>query len=82
MLFSYKAQSKTGEIAEALQEAVDRLALAHDLRSRGLTPLSIREKGNAFFDYLERAKNIFSGVGVGEQIIFTKNLSGMLKAGL
>ncbi|OGI58227.1 hypothetical protein A3C60_00045 [Candidatus Nomurabacteria bacterium RIFCSPHIGHO2_02_FULL_37_45] len=82
MLFSYTTKSKTGEITEGTLEAQDRLALAHDLRSRGLIPISITEKNKQFSDQLLTFKNIFSKVSVGEQIILTKNLSGMLKAGL
>lgn len=82
MLFSYRAKSKSGEIIEGVIEAPDRLYLAHDLRSRGNTPLSIAEKKDTIADDILKITNIFSGVSVAEQIIFTKNLSGMLKAGL
>ncbi len=82
MLFYYKAKSKTGEVMEAVQDATDRLALAHDLRARGFIPISISEKGNFFSGLIERLQGSFSGVSTSEQIVFTKNLSGMLKAGL
>jgi type IV pilus assembly protein PilC len=83
MLFSYSAKSKTGEIVESVLEAADRFALSRDLRSRGLTPLSIAEKDQGLSDKFSKfSANIFSGVKVSEQILFTKNLSGMLKAGL
>jgi len=86
MLFSYKAKSKEGEMTEGVQSAVDRLTLAHDLRSRGFTPISIIEKGKSFIDKLSAFGGVFSGIfskiSTNEQIIFTKNLSGMLKAGL
>ncbi|MFA5777962.1 MAG: type II secretion system F family protein [Candidatus Paceibacterota bacterium] len=82
MLFLYRVKSKTGEISEDTGEAVDRFSLARDLRSRGFTPLSIQEKGKNFMDKFSYFSNIFSKVSTSEQIIFTKNLSGMLKAGL
>ncbi|MFA5791958.1 MAG: type II secretion system F family protein [Candidatus Paceibacterota bacterium] len=82
MLFSYKAKSKTGEIEEAVVEATDRFSLAHDLRVRNYTPLSITENNKSFVGKIFTLNNIFSKVKIGEQIIFTKNLSGMLKAGL
>ena len=82
MLFSYRTKSKTGEIKEGVMDAVDRFSLARDLRSRELTPLSIQEKSDGFFDRISVFKDIFSRVSVKEQIILTKNLSGMLKAGL
>ena len=60
----------------------DRLTLARELRSRGNVPLSIREKGENWSDKMSILTNIFSRVSVNEQIILTKNLSGMLLAGL
>ena len=82
MLFSYKAKSKEGETIEGVLDAVDRLALAHELRSHGSTPLFIVEKGKSFSDRMSIFTNMLSKVSVNEQIILTKNLSGMLKAGL
>ncbi len=82
MLFHYRAKTKTGEVIENLEEAKDRFALARDLRVRGNTPLSIeekKEKGDAFMQVFE---SIFGRVKIAELIILTKNLSGMLKAGL
>ena len=82
MLFSYKAKSKTGEIGEGVSDAKDRLSLAHELRNRGLIPLSITEEGGSLMDKISSSFNFLSRVSVSEQIILTKNLSGMLKAGL
>ena len=83
MLFSYRVKSKSGEITEAVLEAEDRFSLARDLRSRGFTPISIMEKNGSIIDTLSSSVSDFlSNVSVNEQIILTKNLSGMLKAGL
>ncbi|MEI7709278.1 MAG: type II secretion system F family protein [bacterium] len=82
MLFKYKAKTKTGQIIEGMQDAPDRLILARDLRSHGITPLSITEKNRELSDNPSPVSTIFSRVSVNEQIILTKNLSGMLKAGL
>jgi len=82
MLFSYQAKSKEGEILEGVLYATDRLALARELRSHGNVPLSIREKSRDWTDKLSFLTGIFSKVSVSQQIILTKNLSGMLKAGL
>lgn len=82
MLFSYKAKSKTGEIGEGLLEAVDRLALARDLRGRGYVPLTISSGNKGLSAKLMAISSMFSTVSVSEQIILTKNLSGMIKAGL
>lgn len=82
MQFSYKAKSNTGEIIEGTMEAIDRLALSRDLRSKGNTPISIIEKGKMSFDFMEVLNSYFAGVNTGELVIVTKNLSGMIKAGL
>ena len=82
MLFIYSAKSKTGEILENILDATDRYALARELRSRGIIPLSISEKNKYFTDKFLTLSSIFEKVKVGEQIILTKNLSGMIKAGL
>ena len=82
MLFTYSAKSKTGEIMEGTLDAIDRYALSRELRSRGYIPLSITEKEKGFVDKFLKLSDIFSKVKIGEQIVFTKNLSGMIKAGL
>ena len=82
MLFSYKAKSKTGEVYEGVMDSIDRFTLAHELRSRGSTPISIKEKNKHSFDPSLLLQKIIGRVGVSEQIIFCKNLSGMLRAGL
>jgi len=83
MIFSYSAKLKTGEIVENMQEAVDRFSLSRELRSRGLSPLSIVEKEEGLSGkFSALTSGMLSKVSVNEQIIFTKNLSGMLKAGL
>jgi type IV pilus assembly protein PilC len=82
MFFSYKAKTNTGEIVEGVLYAEDRFALARELRSHGHTPLSITKKGRGLFDKMSSVADMFSRVSVAELIILTKNLSGMLKAGL
>jgi type IV pilus assembly protein PilC len=81
MIFSYKAKLQNGELIEDVLEAADRFAASRELRSRNLTPISINAKKN---DILELAflNKLFSRVKISELIIFTKNLGGMLKAGL
>lgn len=82
MFFSYKAKTKEGGIMEGVLASSDRLTLARELRSRGSTPLFISEKKEKFLDKLSGLTGIFSKVSVNEQIVLTKNLSGMLRAGL
>lgn len=82
MLFSYKAKTKTGEIVEGTMEALDRFALSRELRTKGQSPLSIIEKGKFSFDFMEIFNKFFSRVKTSELILMTKNLSGMIRAGL
>jgi type IV pilus assembly protein PilC len=82
MLFSYSAKLNTGEISQGMLEAEDRFRAAHELRSRGLNPISVEEKKKNLSEKWESLPSIFKKVSVAEQIIFTKNLSGMIKAGL
>ena len=82
MLFTYKAKSKNGEIFEGVMEATDRFALSHELKSRGNVPISITEKKGNSFDFSSLWGRFFSKMKTDELIVFTKNLSGMLRAGL
>jgi type IV pilus assembly protein PilC len=82
MLFSYKAKSKNGEIFEGTLESTDRFSLSRELKSRGNFPRSIKEKKDDPFNFLSMFHLLFSKIKTEEQIIFTKNLSGMLQAGL
>lgn len=82
MLFSYKAKTKDGEIFGSVMDALDRFAVAREVKSRGNTPLSISEESKNFFDLKSIFQYVFSKVSINEQIILTKNLSGMLRAGL
>ncbi|MBY0376601.1 type II secretion system F family protein, partial [Patescibacteria group bacterium] len=82
MLFTFKAKSKNGEVFEGEMDSHDRFTLAHEIRSRGNTPISIKEKNAAGADPMIYIMKIFRRVSIAELIIFTKNLSGMLRAGL
>ncbi|MEI8270477.1 MAG: type II secretion system F family protein [bacterium] len=82
MDFSYKVKTKEGQIIDSTMESSDRFSLARELRSRGYTLISIKAlKGNSFnLDLM--VQRFFGRIKNEELIIFTKNLSGMLKAGL
>ncbi|MCX6752922.1 MAG: type II secretion system F family protein [Candidatus Nomurabacteria bacterium] len=82
MIFTYKAKSKKGEFFEGKIDAFDRFAAARELISQGNMPLSIfiqSHQNEAIDDLFQK---IFGKVKMSEKIIFTRNLSGMLKAGL
>lgn len=75
--FSYKAKTKEGVIIEASIEAASRTEAISLLRASHIIPLTIEQKSSFSFN------NILPGkVSLAEKILFTKNLAGMLSAGL
>ncbi len=83
MKFKYKEQTKSGEVLEGVKESFDKFTLAKEIRSNGNIPLSIVLESDGKFSFSNILKfNIFSHVSLAEKIVFTKNLSGMLSAGL
>lgn len=81
MLFSYKAVKKDGSHYEGTLEAADKFALYKQLHEAGEIVLSAKEKGTK-----AGIKKLFSfsigGAKTADRIMFAKNLSAMLKAGL
>ena len=78
--FHYKAKESTGGIVEATIEAVDKFTLAKDLKAEGKEVISVEEvqKKGMNIDvskYLTRIK-------MQDRIVFAKNLSAMIDAGL
>ncbi len=82
MQFYYRARVKDGAIVDGIMESADRFSLAHELRAIGSTPLAIREKKSFALGSLFSGKHILERVKPDELILFTRNLSGMIKAGL
>jgi type IV pilus assembly protein PilC len=81
MQFSYKARSTTGSISTGVVQARDRVEAINTVRELGLIPIFVNAKIGGFASLA----NISFGSGkvkLGEKIMMTKNLSGMLKAGL
>lgn len=83
MKFHYVVQNEKGEHIEGDQIAEDRIALAHDLKGRGLTPLVIDEEKKKFGQInIPFVDKLLNKIKLREKIIFTHNLAGMLHAGL
>lgn len=82
MQFSYKIKNKDGQVIEGVAEAVDRFALSRDFRSKGGTPISIVEQNANSINIDALFSKFFSKIKVADMILLTKNLSGMIKAGL
>jgi type IV pilus assembly protein PilC len=80
MLFSYKSKNKEGELSKGVIDAQDRFLAIKELKYRGDTPFHVEEV-NKFKVNLE-ALNFFEKINTKELIMFAKNLSNMLRAGL
>src|SRR3990167_2297013 len=80
MLYKYQAKKITGEETNGTMEASSKTELAGKLREQGYIPTLVEEKNEK-----SRASRFFSRFGivsVADKIMFTKNLSVMLSAGL
>lgn len=81
MKFNYKSQTKAGSFTEGIIEAADMFVASRIIRERGEVPLSVkeyREKRNLNVSF----EKVFGRVTLHEKIMFARNLSGMLSAGL
>lgn len=82
MIFYYKAKNLDGTIVEGQAEAVDRFALSRQMRDGGMILLSAKDKALKNTFDLQSLNNLLSTVKLHDKIIFTRNLSAMLSAGL
>ena len=81
MKFSYKARSAAGLVTTGIVEARDRVEAINTVRELGVTPIFVNQKMGGFLG-LSSFSLGGNSVKLSEKIMFTKNLSGMLKAGL
>lgn len=82
MKFKFKAQDSSGGYKEDIAEARDSFELAKILKEKDLIMISAKPIGNSKFSrFLEGLKN-FGTVSTNEKILFGKNLSSMIEAGL
>ncbi len=82
MKFKYKAQDSSGAFIEDFAEANDTFMLARFLKERDLILISAKPiTGSAISRFLDSITN-FGTVSTNEKILFGKNLSSMLEAGL
>jgi type IV pilus assembly protein PilC len=81
MKFSYTSKGADGQMKTGFIEASDKFVAAKQIREQGEIPYSIKEvTENKFVKFLNTLN--FGTVGLKEKITFTKNLAGMLQAGL
>lgn len=79
--FEYKALKNDGTEFGGKAEAPDKLSLARDLKKNGYTLLSAKNLDEKI-KLLEKLSDSFAKIKVHEKIIFARNLSAMIKAGL
>ncbi len=79
MKFEYKGRNNSGPVSGTIEGKNKDEAIIH-LRDSGITPFLIKEKSLTFFESFNFS--FFKGVKLSEKIVFTKNLAGMLRAGL
>ncbi len=80
MLFSYKGKTFSGDIVSGDIEAPSKIEALSQLRAKSIIPSLVQEKKSLFAKI--NSISFFNSVKLHEKILFTKNLSGMLKAGL
>lgn len=80
MKFSYKGRNSAGAMVTGVIEADERSDAVLAIRDSGITPILVEKKSAGF--NIEIGGNLFESVSLSQKIMFTKNLAGMLKAGL
>lgn len=76
--FTYKARTRQGEILQDSLEGADSMAIAAELRQRGLLVIDIKEQGVGQKDILEP----FKRVKLGDLVVFSRQFATMINAGL
>lgn len=79
MQFAYRGKNKEGDIVSGVISADDRSDAVKAIRDSGILPVSVEEKSGM---KLNINLSLFNSVKLSEKIMFTKNVSGMLRAGL
>lgn len=80
--FKYKVRELSGEETVGEMDATDRFAVAADLRSAGRSVISVEEAKRGFSFNMDSINVMLSSVKTQELIVFSHNLSAMMKAGL
>lgn len=80
MKFSYKGRNREGAVVNGVIEATDRTEAVTLIRDSGILPIVVEASSGIM--NISIGGSLFQHVGLADRIMFTKNLSGMLKAGL
>jgi len=82
MKFNYTAINKNGIRVSGTAHAKDKFELAHQLKTEGSLLVSVKEETENSIMNLTFINALVSRVKMQEKVIFAKNLSAMIKAGL
>ncbi len=80
--FNYKTQNNAGKIETGAIEATDKFSLAAQFRNEGKVVISIDEFKQKDYLNLEVLNEMLSRIKLQDKIIFARNLSAMINAGL
>lgn len=80
--FTYKIQNTEGKLESGTTEAADKYALAAQFRNEGKTVISIEEAGRRRTLNFQKINEFLSRVKLQDKIVFARNLSAMVNAGL
>ncbi len=80
-IFNYKATNTEGRTIEDHAEAADKSDLVKTLKSRGMTVIFAREEKKAEWS-MRKLNLIVASVKLREKIVFARNLSSMIEAGI
>jgi type IV pilus assembly protein PilC len=80
--YHFRALDKSGNLAEGSASAIDEFELQKELKTKDLNLLSAEPVSKLSIQYLNNQLANIGSVSMHEKIIFNRNLSAMLEAGL
>lgn len=80
--FQFRALDKKGNLAEGTASAIDEFELQKELKVKNLNLLSAEPVSKLSLRYISKQIESFGTVSMHEKIIFNRNLSAMIEAGL
>ena len=81
-IYTYKAKDAEGKEYEGTHEAPDKFALYRDIKKEGGQVMEVTEKAKGGLRGIEIKIPFIGGVKMHDKIIFARNLSSMIEAGL
>ncbi|MEK9149185.1 MAG: type II secretion system F family protein, partial [Candidatus Desantisbacteria bacterium] len=81
-LFTYKARQSDGSIISGVIEADNVRKAITNIRSQGLTVISTEEKKADILAGVLKAINIFDKVSLGDRVLFSRQFSTLINAGI